>query len=69
MGSRGGTEREFRISRCKLLYTGWINNKVYSTRSCIQCPVINRDGKAKKKSFEDVGCYLTPADSDPRGLL
>ena len=46
---------EFGVRKCKLLYTGWINNKVYSAGSGIQCPVINQDGKAKKKSFEDVG--------------
>ena len=39
--------REFRVSRCKLLHIGWINNKVllYSTGNCIQYPVINHDGK------------------------
>ena len=32
-GGGGGKEWEFGISRCKLLYIGWINNKVllYST--------------------------------------
>ena len=43
----GGKDWEFGISRCKLLYTGWINNKVllYSTRKYIQYPVINHNGK------------------------
>ena len=38
---------EFGISRCKLLYIGWINNKgiLYSTRNYIQYPVINCNGK------------------------
>ena len=38
---------EFGISRCKLLYIGWINNKVllYSTGNYIQYPVINHMGK------------------------
>ena len=35
------------ISRSKLLYVGWINNKgpLYSTGNCIQYPVINHHGK------------------------
>ena len=48
---RGGIEWEAGISRCKLLYIEWINNKVllYSTGNFIQYPVINRDGKEYKK--------------------
>ena len=36
-GAGGAMEREFWMSRCKLLYTKWINNKVpvYSTENCI----------------------------------
>ena len=47
----GGMDWEFGISRCKLLYTGWINNKVllYSKGNCIQYPVINHNGKEYKK--------------------
>ena len=47
----GGMDREFGVSRCKLLYIGWINNKVllYSTRNYIQYPVINHNGKEYKK--------------------
>ena len=43
---------EFGISRCKLLYIGWINNKVllYSTGNCIQCLVINHNGKEYLKN-------------------
>ena len=41
---RGRRERkwELEISRCKLLYAGWINSKVllYSTSNYIQYPVI-----------------------------
>ena len=42
---------EFGISRCKLLYIGWINNKVllYSTGNHIQYPVINHNGKEYEK--------------------
>ena len=43
----GGKDWEFGVSRCKLVYIGWINNKVllYSTGNCIQYPVINYNGK------------------------
>ena len=43
----GGMDWEFGISRCKLLYIEWINNKVllYSERNYIQYPVINHNGK------------------------
>ena len=39
----GGIGWEFGVSRCKLLYIKWINNKVlvYSTGDNIQHPVIN----------------------------
>jgi len=39
-GSGMGEEWEFRVSRCKLLYGKWINNKVlrYSTGNYIQHP-------------------------------
>ena len=39
------------ISRCKLLYIGWINNKVllYSIGDSIQCTVINHRGKEYEK--------------------
>ena len=45
------SDREFGISRCKLLYTGWINNKalLYSTGNCIQYAVINHNGKENEK--------------------
>ena len=38
---------EVLVSRCKLFCVGWINNKVllYSTGNCIQCPMINHNGK------------------------
>ena len=52
-GCRGGGEKvwEFRISRCKLLYIGWIHNKVllYSTGNSIQYLVINHNGKEYEK--------------------
>ena len=43
----GGMDWELGISRCKLLYIGWINNKVLLNRieSYIQYPVINHNGK------------------------
>ena len=41
-GSEGGMDWEFGVSRCKLLHTEWINNKVllYRTGNYIQYPVI-----------------------------
>ena len=43
----GGMGWEFGISRCKLLYREWIDNKVllYSTENYIQCPMMNHNGK------------------------
>ena len=39
------------VSRCKLLYIEWINNKVllYSSENYIQYPMINHNGKEYKK--------------------
>ena len=50
-GRRGRKDWEFGISRCKLLYREWINNKVllYSTGNCIQYPVINPNDKESEK--------------------
>ena len=50
-GGGGGKDWEFGISRCKLLYIGWINSKVllYSTGNYIQYPVINHNGKEYEK--------------------
>ena len=47
----GGKDWEFGISRCLLLYIGWINNKtlLYSTENYTQSPVINHHGKAYEK--------------------
>ena len=48
-----GKDWEFGISRCKLLYIEWINNKVllYSTGNYIQYPVINHNGKEYEKEY------------------
>ena len=48
----GGMDWEFGISRCKLLYIGWMNNKVllYSTGNYIPYPVINNNGEEYKKN-------------------
>ena len=50
-GVGGGLEWEVGLSRCKLLYTEWINNKVllYSTRNYSQYPMINHNGKGYLK--------------------
>ena len=46
-GSGGGMEWEFGMSRYKLVYVGWIPNKVlwYSIGGCMQYLVINHNGK------------------------
>ena len=45
-GEEGGLDWEFGVSRCKLLYIEWINNKVllYSIGNYIQYPVVNHNG-------------------------
>ena len=41
------------INSCKLLYTGWINNKflLYNRGNYIQYPVINHNGKEYEKVY------------------
>ena len=58
-GGQGRKDWEFGISRCKLLYIGWINNKVllYSTGNYIQYPVINHNGKEYLK--KNICVYLS----------
>ena len=53
VGGGGGMDWEFGISRCKLVYIGWINNWVllYSTGNYIQYPVINHNGKEYEKEY------------------
>ena len=52
-GDGGGMDYEFGISRCKLVYIEWINNKVllYSTGNYIQDPGINHNGKEYEKEY------------------
>ena len=59
-GGGGGMDREFGINRCKLLYTGWINNKVllYSTGNYIQYPIINHNGKEYEKAYICMCMYV-----------
>ena len=47
----GGMKWEAGVSRCKLLYIEWVNNKVllYSTENYIQYLMINHNGKEYKK--------------------
>ena len=49
----GRMDWEFGISRCKLLYREWKNNKVllYSTGNYIQYSVINHNGKEYEKEY------------------
>ena len=56
----GGMEWEFGVSRYKLLYIEWINNKVllYSIGNYIQCPVINHNGREYEKECVCVYIYI-----------
>ena len=56
MGKEEGRIGNLGVSRCKLLYTGWINNKVllYTTGNSIQYPVINH----KVKDYKRDGIYM-----------
>ena len=60
-GGGGGMDWELGISRCKLIYREWINNKVilYSTGSYIQYPVINHNGKEYEKEYIYIYIYIT----------
>ena len=50
-GVGGGVKWEVWVSRYKLLYIEWINNKVllYGTENYIQYPMINHNGRILKK--------------------
>ena len=52
-GGGGGMDWESGFSRCKLLYIGWINNKVllYSPGNYIQYPVINHNRTEYEKEY------------------
>ena len=52
-GAGGEMELEFEVSRSKLAYIGWINNKVklYNTGDYIQYPVINYNGKEYERNI------------------
>ena len=49
---RGGIEWKSGASRCKLLYTGWINRVLmYSTENYIQYPVISHNKREYDKEY------------------
>ena len=53
-GGRGGKEWEFVISRGKLLYIGWTNNKAYCIAQgtkYIQYLLTNHNGKEYEKEY------------------
>ena len=62
-GDGRGLDWEFGISRCKVVYIEWINNKVllYSTGNYIQYPVINHNGKEYEK--ECIYIYMSLSHS------
>ena len=49
----GGKDWEFGISRDKLLFVEWINDKIllHSTGNYIQYPMINHNGKENEKEY------------------
>ena len=49
----GGKDWKFGISRGKLVYIGWINNKVllYSTRNYVQYTVIKQNEKEYEEEY------------------
>ena len=59
-GGWGGMEWEAMVSRCKLLYREWINNKVllHSTENYVQYPMINHNGKEYKKKNVYICIYM-----------
>ena len=58
-------EWEFGVNRFKLVYMGWINNKVllYSTGNYIQYPVINHSGKEYANIGITESLHCTPETS------
>ena len=56
-GEGMGREKDWElgISRCKLLYIKWMNNKalLHSTENYIQYPVTSYNGKEYEKEKED----------------
>ena len=61
-GRRSGVDREFGVSRCKLLYLEWISNEVllYSMGNYIQSLRIEHDGRQyeKKKNIYIHDCAV-----------
>ena len=59
-GVGGGMEWEVGVSRCELLYLGWMNNKVllYSTGNYIQYPMINYNEKQYEKECIYIYVYV-----------
>ena len=55
-GEKGREEKACKlgISRCELLHTGWMNNKVllYSTGDYVQYPLTNRNEKEYGKIYK-----------------
>ena len=58
-GGSGGKDWKFGINRDRILYIGWINDKVllYSTANRIQYPVTNYNGKEYEKEYICVCVY------------
>ena len=58
-GGGGGIDWEFGISRCKLVYIGWINKVLLdSIGNYIQYPVKNHHGKEYEKEYIYIYIYI-----------
>ena len=59
-GDGGGMDWGFGISRCKLVYIEWINNKVllYSAENYVEYLVLNHNGKEYKKEYVYIYIYM-----------
>ena len=60
MGCQESRVHEFGMSRCKILYREWINNKLllYSSENYIQYPVISQHGKEYEKEYIYIYIYI-----------
>ena len=67
---RERTDWEFGVSRCKLLYIGWTNNKVllFNTGNYIKYFVINHNGKEYDKVSVQFSCFSSVQFSSVQSL-
>lgn len=66
-GGGGGMVSEGQVSRCRLLYTGWINSKVllYSTGDYSQYPMVSHSVKECLKRQGSEAVYMDIKTNTP----